>query len=205
MAPLINKQLIVYLEGSTDDTSWCGPVTPAGPPCEMWMLALLVLGLYASQLVSGAIRSYTEFQAKRMAMHCYAALTKAIYDKSLRLSSSVCAGSGGTGKLVNMMSSDANNSMERSVFLLLPVLVAPFQLIVYFVLIYQEVRLGGRNGLLRTAFHVWVFVCHSKTASRRTVMKPRSARCTGRLRTRRIQRWLRRSSCSQSRLLFSTE
>lgn len=152
MAPLINRQLIVYLEGSSENTtsnvteevtfsSWCpASAGGAGPPvCETWMLALMVLGLFVSQLASGAIRAFTEFHSKRMAMHSYAALTKAIYNKSLRLSSAVCAGSGGTGKLVNMMSSDAHASIERSVFLLLPVIVAPFQLILYFVLVFLEV------------------------------------------------------------------
>jgi hypothetical protein len=87
MAPLINKQLILFLENSTDNyynasevssrstsplTSWCG----ANQLCSNWQLVLLVFGLYISQLASGALRSYTEFQAKRMAMHSYAALTK---------------------------------------------------------------------------------------------------------------------------------
>jgi hypothetical protein len=86
MAPLINKQLILYLENSTDNyydeltgtppsaaaASWCG----ANRQCSTWQLVLLVLGLYLSQLVSGAIRSFTDFQSKRMAMHSYAALSR---------------------------------------------------------------------------------------------------------------------------------
>ncbi len=62
---------------------------------------------------------------------------QAIYNKSLKVSSSICAGAGGTGRLVNMMAADASAAMEQSVLMLLPVIVAPAQLIVYFALIFQ--------------------------------------------------------------------
>ena len=80
MAPLINKQLIIFLEnstnaeGSTGQQSWCGEDADGLPACTTWMLALFVLSLYLTQLISGALRAYTEFQAKRMSMHSYACL-----------------------------------------------------------------------------------------------------------------------------------
>jgi hypothetical protein len=55
IAPLVNKQLIIYLEGSKDEPSWCGDSSVDGPPCTDWHLALLVLLLYVLTITVAAI------------------------------------------------------------------------------------------------------------------------------------------------------
>ena len=122
--PLIAYNILRYLEGKMELST----------VQTVFMLA----GLFLCPLVSGICNSTMFFRGKRASLHAYAALTTAMYRKSLRLSP-VGVSSISTGKLVHMFSSDAGTSMERVVIMMMPALLSPIQFVVYLMLIFTQI------------------------------------------------------------------
>jgi ABC-type multidrug transport system fused ATPase/permease subunit len=122
--PALTSQLLLYLEGSN--------------PLTNVELVLIVIGLSIAPMLQGFCRGTVMFRAKRASLRAYGALTTAVYRKALRLSAAGKADAE-TGQILNIMSADANNSQERSVFMLLPVIIGPFQIVICLVLIANTI------------------------------------------------------------------
>ena len=130
--PIIANRLLLMIEGKLTLTNL--------------EKGLLVAVLFLCPLISGICNSTMFFRGKRASLHAYAALTTAMYRKSLRLSP-VGVGSISTGKLVHMFSSDAGTSMERVVIMLCPALLSPFQFVAYIILIYNQLGWSAFSSL----------------------------------------------------------
>ena len=113
LTPLLARQLLTYLEGNN--------------PLESLSLVFITLGLSLAPVLAGFCRGRIIFMSKRAALKSYGALTTAVYRKALRLSASGKADAE-TGQILNIMSADANNSQERAILMLLPVIVGPFHI-----------------------------------------------------------------------------
>ena len=121
--PLVLKSLTLHLAGT---------VVLSEP--LLWFLVALLL-------VSPLFASYLRLQAgvvlSRMSIQTNGALTSMLFRKILRLSNT-SKSSIGTGQITNIFSSDVN-TITSSLVSIGTQLFAPFQLIVAFALIYQEV------------------------------------------------------------------
>ena len=134
---LLFKLLLVQVAEATCQlatpalTSHCC-YTEGSNPLTNVELVLIIIGLSIAPMLQGFCRGTVMFRAKR-ASFAYGALTTAVYRKALRLSAAGKADAE-TGQILNIMSADANNSQERSVFMLLPVIIGPFQIVICLVL-----------------------------------------------------------------------
>ena len=98
-------------------------------------MIVLTVGLSLAPVSAGFSRGQMILLAKRKSLHIYAALTMAVYRKTMRLSAQGRA-SVETGQVINMLSSDASNAMEGGVFGVIPLLVAPPVVIIVLILLH---------------------------------------------------------------------
>ena len=119
--PLMSRLVIQHVEGSITLTSN--------------ELIYLTIGLTMAPITAGFWRGQMILLAKRRSLQVYAGLTTAVYRKTMRLSASGRA-TVETGQVINMLSSDANNAMERAVFSIIPLLVAPPVVITILILLH---------------------------------------------------------------------
>ena len=103
-------------------------------------LVAMAIGLSLCPMFSGFFRAQVVLLSKRRALQLYAALTTAIYRKTMRLSA-LGKSTVETGQIINMLTADANNSIERSVFMIIPMIVAAPVIIVILTMIYNTI--GG--------------------------------------------------------------
>ena len=96
---------------------------------------MYVVLLSLAPVTAGFWRSQSILLAKRKSLQLYAALTTAVYRKTMRLSAAGRA-TVETGHIINMISSDANNSMQRAVVLLCPLFIAPPVIVAVLTLMY---------------------------------------------------------------------
>ena len=121
LTPVMSQQIIRHVEGA---------ITLSLP--EMLMYVVL---LSLAPVTAGFWRSQSILLAKRKSLQLYAALTTAVYRKTMRLSAAGRA-TVETGHIINMISSDANNSMQRAVLLLCPLFIAPPVIVAVLTLMY---------------------------------------------------------------------
>ena len=132
LSPMVSKWLIQSLEGSVQH--------------EVWVDWLLVALLFLLPACSGTFESHQMLQAKRLSQNLYAALTTAIFRKSLVISPHARA-QASTGRIVTLMSNDAGTGMEQVLVQCLPLFVALPQLIVVMVLLGFELGASIVGGL----------------------------------------------------------
>jgi ATP-binding cassette subfamily C (CFTR/MRP) protein 1 len=121
ITPVLSQQIIRHVEGTINLAF-----------SEMLIYAII---LSLAPMTSGFCRSQSILLAKRKSLHLYAALTTAVYRKTMRLSAAGRA-TVETGHIINMISSDANNSMQRAVVSLCPLFMAPPVIIIVLTLLY---------------------------------------------------------------------
>ena len=102
---------------------------------SMTEMILLTIGLSLAPVTAGFCRGQMTLLAQRKSLHIYSALTTAVYRKTMRLSAQGRA-SVETGQVINMLSSDASNAMERAVLSIVPLLVAPPVVIIVLILLH---------------------------------------------------------------------
>ena len=124
LTPLLSMALLMHLEG-TDVLSTS-------------MLIVIVACLSLSPGVSGFFRGRMMLLAKRKALQVYAALTTAVYRKTMKLSAAGKA-SVETGQVINMLSADASNAMEQSVAQIIPLILGLPIIIVTLILLYVTI------------------------------------------------------------------
>ena len=93
-----------------------------------------VLTLFSSIFIIFILFSFY-FPSFSILFPFYLALTTAVYRKTMRLSAAGRA-TVETGHIINMMSSDANNSMQRAVLALCPLFIAPPIIVTVLTLLY---------------------------------------------------------------------
>eukprot|EP00944_MAST-04C_sp_MAST-4C-sp1_P005346 g5346.t1 len=119
--PLISKGLLMHLEGSQVLNS------------QELILSITFLTIAPS--AAGFVRGQMIMVARRKALQVYAALTTAVYRKTMKLSSAGKA-SVETGQIINMLSADAANAMEQSVFQIVPLIMGIPIMVAALVLLY---------------------------------------------------------------------
>ena len=124
LTPLLSMALLMHLEG-TDVLSTS-------------TLIVIVACLSLSPGVSGFFRGRMMLLAKRKALQVYAALTTAVYRKTMKLSAAGKA-SVETGQVINMLSADASNAMEQSVAQIIPLILGLPIIIVTLILLYVTI------------------------------------------------------------------
>jgi ABC-type multidrug transport system fused ATPase/permease subunit len=123
-SPLLCRQIVRHVEG-TEIQSQAS-------------LLIMAICLALCPMLSGFFRAHTILLSKRRALQLYAALTTAIYRKTIRLSARGKS-TVETGQIINMLSADANNSIERSVFMIIPMIVSVPVIVVILALIYNTI------------------------------------------------------------------
>jgi ATP-binding cassette, subfamily C (CFTR/MRP), member 1 len=126
LTPLFSMALLKHLEG-TDILN-------------TQQLITTVVCLSISPGLSGIFRGRMLLLAKRKAMQVYAALTTAVYRKTMKLSAAGKA-SVETGQVINMLSADASNAMEQSVAQIVPLIMGLPIIIIALILLYTTI--GG--------------------------------------------------------------
>ena len=97
--------------------------------------ALSIAILTVAPAASGFFRARMIMIARRKALQIYAALTTAVYRKTMKLSAAGKA-SIETGQIINMLSADAANAMEQSVYQIVPLMMAIPIMVVALILLY---------------------------------------------------------------------
>ena len=98
-------------------------------------LILSITFLTIAPSAAGFVRGQMIMVARRKALQVYAALTTAVYRKTMKLSSAGKA-SVETGQIINMLSADAANAMEQSVFQIVPLIMGIPIMVAALVLLY---------------------------------------------------------------------
>ena len=142
--PLISKGLLMHLEGSQVLNS------------QELILSITFLTIAPS--AAGFVRGQMIMVARRKALQVYAALTTAVYRKTMKLSSAGKA-SVETGQIINMLSADAANAMEQSVFQIVPLIMGIPIMVAALVLLYFTIGVSMFAGFAFLVItSVWQFL-----------------------------------------------
>eukprot|EP00948_MAST-09A_sp_MAST-9A-sp1_P001758 g1758.t1 len=108
------------------------------PPTQLW---LLTAGFLLCPLLRAFCECTVMLWGKRIAQWWFEVLTCAIYEKSLKTSSTARMVAG-TGYIVNLMSTDASTALERAVIHFFPVFIAFPQLVICVIVMANMIGLS---------------------------------------------------------------
>jgi len=124
MTPLVAKWLVQCIEGSASYS-------------EGWQWTFVGL-MFLLPAAAGTLQGPQLLQAQRLSQNLYAALTTAVFRKSMRLSPHARR-EASTGRIVTLMSNDAGTTMEQALVQSLPLFVCVPQLFAVLTLLALEI------------------------------------------------------------------